>query len=140
MITFVIFRTIGRFAIWITGLIIVTNALFVSRAYAEQFSIKCAFQDGYFVTFDTSSARVVYDWPNARALRGRIDQVTESGFRFHLLMVDQPRFDLSWNEKKKMLTWDGIPGNAEHGGRTDHCQRSELRSIISKYDHIEPTN
>jgi len=119
---------------------IVATALPGGSAHAEQFSIKCTFLGGYFVTFDTSDSRVVYDMPKALALRGHIDQSSEDGFRFHLLMVGEPRFDLAWNKRSQTLTWIGIPGNATRGTHKHQCEPAQLRLIINDYDKIAPLN
>lgn len=131
-------RLIDRFAIVPKGLIVVSTMLSASVADAEQFSIKCMYMSAYFVTFDTDDARVVYERPTSRSMKGHIDQVTENGYRFHLLMVGEPRFDLSWDRTKSELTWIGIPDNKTRGTHVTTCEKTNLRPSLKEFDLIAP--
>jgi hypothetical protein len=63
-------------------------ALFGASARAEPFSITCARDGWYFLTFDDATKRVVHEAPSeilgkGPALKGRIDRITDNEIFFY---------------------------------------------------------
>jgi len=105
---------------------------------AQQFSIKCPFQTFYFVTFDTDTGRVVHESPAGSAMKGRIDKAEGDNIHFHLLKAGEHDFELIWDPSQKKLTWLDVPGDRTRRKVSSQCEKTELRSILSKYDNIAP--
>jgi hypothetical protein len=112
--------------------------VFTASAGAEQFSIKCPYGTYYFVTFDTDTGRVMYEMQAGTALKGRINKMEGERIHFHLLKVGESHFQLTWDSGEKKLTWLSVPGESKRREVTSQCSRTEVRSLISKYDDIAP--
>jgi hypothetical protein len=111
--------------------------LLSSPSVAEQFSIKCDRDGGwYFITFDNVSNRAVVESPSGSAQRGHIISTTNDEILFDLLNVGQPKHDFVWNRR------DGTcrRTNQLSGQPTFvlQCVAAELRPILSIYDRIAP--
>jgi hypothetical protein len=110
-------------------------------ANAEQFSIKCAREFTYFLTFDTVDNRVVYEIVQDGAYKGRIRHFSMEKIEFYLTSVGAGRRELVWDVQEGKVTWlPGEPDDRTRSLHVDACARTDLRGSILRYDEIPPVN
>jgi hypothetical protein len=104
-------------------------------AWAEQFSIRCARDGWYFMTFDTDAKRAVSESPGGSAQKGPIDSITAEAIHFKLLRGGQSPVSLVWMRGPNQVT-----GRSDESkvSETLDCTKWELRPILHLYDRIGP--
>jgi len=107
-------------------------------ANAERFTVRCANQGYYHVTFDTDSGRVVFESVAGLALKGRIESTAAADTVFRLLKSGTKDFEVVLAASRDRITWVAIPGDNTRQGTTDKCNQVGLRPILSEWDLIFP--
>lgn len=127
----------------VAAVLVVTVLLANARGRAqgppsEQFSIRCILTQPFFVTFDLSSKRVVYESEAGTALKGHVNSATDGEIRFDLLRVGSPKFELVWSQRESRLTSLGLPNDPSRPTQSVDCTKMDPRPILSIYDRIAP--
>ena len=107
-------------------------------ANAERFTVRCANQGYYHVTFDTDSGRVVFESVAGLALKGRIESTAAADTVFRLLKSGTKDFEVVLAASRDRVTWVAIPGDNTRQGTTDKCNQVGLRPILSEWDLVFP--
>jgi hypothetical protein len=105
------------------------------RDPVDAFSLTCPGQYGpYFVTLDRSTKTVVLETQSAaEIMSGNITGADDGLIRFGVA-GRSGQFDLLWDERKKMLTWIGVPDNPSRPTTSHECTVTAPRSIMVYYD------
>ena len=127
-------------AAFMPGLIAITMALGCPAA-AEPFTIRCARDGYYFLTFDTQARRVVYEAPSTHLqgpmYKGHITSTTESEILMEFLVGGRPPVPMIWDRVRWTLQH---ASDAAAGGAPSFfdCTRVELRPALAWFDKLYP--
>jgi hypothetical protein len=120
-------------------ILILLSTVICMPASAEQFSIKCAGGGFfYYMTFDTDLKKSIYQVEHGGIKKGPITSLTKDEIRFNILTVGRPPRKLILNDSNKKITWLAEGNDETQQFRTDDCERTELRPVLSYYDLIAP--
>lgn len=106
------------------------------RDPVDAFSLTCPGKtDGnYFVTLDRATKSVVLETEHASgSLSGNIASIDDGVIRFAVGRGASYQFDLLWDERKRLLTWIGVPDNPGRPTTVHECIVTKPRSIIEVY-------
>ena len=98
------------------------------------FSLTCTGEMGaYFVTLDRATRIVVLEtYAAGQFMSGEITGTDDRVMKF--AVAGRPdRFDLVWDERKRLLTWIGVAGNQSRPTKTHECAVTKPRSIMEGY-------
>jgi hypothetical protein len=115
---------------------VMASASVVAPAQAEQFSIKCTWNPQYPITFDEDGKRVMALAKGAMLHKGVVDSITEDELRFHIFPEQPNGGGGVWSRKNGSL--NSLSSLSEPIDRRyeDHCFRTKLRLVMSRYDEI----
>jgi hypothetical protein len=106
---------------------------------ARPFSLQCT-KDGqlYFVTLDRVTKKVALEGiqPSRTIWPGEIHDAGDVRIVFSAGYPHAERYDLVWNSRERMLTLQGVPGNAARPTMIHACVEIEARSMLSLYDRL----
>jgi len=100
-------------------------------AMAEQFSIRCDRGAHYFLTFDTSTNRMISETIGGGTYRGQIKEVSESEIRFVMLVGGSTRPDLFFMRKEGRVD---VQDGSERSVTLEHCVPAPLRDVLGSWD------
>jgi hypothetical protein len=113
--------------------------LHIGAARAEQFSIKCHREFTYFLTFDTTANRAVYEVVQDGTYKGHMQRASAGRIEFDLDGHGGGLRKLVWESEKKKVTWlPGAPGDKTRSLIVNDCMSTDLRDVLSRYEQIFP--
>jgi len=112
---------------------------FCTTARGESFSIKCEYLNGFFISFDLDSGRVVEETLSGRGLKGLVDKADGSTIRFRILRAGEPAINLAFERRTGQLESPASNDSRnDRGEQRMHCVPTNLRPILSEYDNLWP--
>lgn len=101
------------------------------------FSITCPGQySPYFVTLDRSTKTVVLETQAADEIMSGNITAADDGSIIFGVAGRSGQFDLMWDERKKMLTWIGVPDVPSRPTTSHECTVTAPRSIMETYAQL----
>lgn len=112
------------------ALVFITSFI-ATVANAEAFSVKCRIYFTYYLSFETSLKRAVYEVENGPAYKGEIMQQIDGKISFFIFFNSRTsKASGVWSARLQEVTWESS------NDKNARCEPIELRPALARYERI----